>query len=230
MRREKMAVIKLENISYSIMDREVFRGLNAEFSQGERIALVGDLASGRGDLLDLINGLVPPDSGAVTLFDSNINRINRVELDKLRNRTGFIFQNGALISNLKVIENVTLPLVYHTGMSDAEIFQRGISLLDLVGYDGDIWALPGLLPVFIRKEVAFARALALEPEIMIYDMFMEGLDSRQRKFMISLMEEIHVSRAGRLSIFTSNNVEEVKGIGFDRIFTIKDNALVVYEG
>lgn len=225
-----MAAIKLENLSYSIDNRVLFRGINAEFYPGEKIAIVGEHGSGRSDLLNLITGMAAPDSGLVYIFDIDINRITLLELDNLRKRIGFIFQNAALISNLKAIENVTLPLRYHTDMSEDEIFERGLHLLRQVGYDEDVWTLPGFLPVFKKKGVALARAMALDPEIMIYDRFLEELDIRQREFIIRLIEKSHASGTKRLSIFTSNDAEEIKGIRFDRILKIKNNLLVEQDG
>ncbi|MEK7850439.1 MAG: ATP-binding cassette domain-containing protein [Deltaproteobacteria bacterium] len=225
-----MAAIKLENIGYSIGGRVLFSGLSAEFNLGEKVGIVGEAGSGRSDLLNLLSGLTAPDTGSIYILDMDINRIGSLELDSLRKRIGFVFQNAVLISNLKVIQNVILPLQYHTDLTDEAIMERGLGLLTRAGYNEDIWALPALLPPFKKKEVAFARAMALNPDIMIYDRFLEGLDYRQREFMIGLIEDTHGSGVQRLSIFTANDVEEIKGISLDRIFMIKDKTLVRQDG
>lgn len=225
-----MATIKLENIRYSIDGRTLFNGLNAEFNLGEKVAIVGEAGSGRSDLLNLLAGLTAPDTGSIYIFDMDINKIGPVELDKLRKRIGFVFQNAVLISNLKVIQNVILPLQYHTELTDEVILEKGLGLLKWAGYNEDIWALPAVLPPFKKKEVAFARAMALNPDVMIYDRFLDGLDYRQREFMIGLVEDTHGSGVQRLSIFTANDVEEIKGISLDRIFMIKDKTLVRQDG
>lgn len=225
-----MAAIKLENIGYSIGGRMLFNGLNAEFNLGEKVAIVGEAGSGRSDLFNLLAGLTAPDTGSVYIFDVDINKIGPAELDNLRKRIGFVSQNAVLISNLKVIQNVILPLQYHTDLTDEAIMERGLGLLTQAGYNEDIWALPAVLPPFKKKEVAFARAMALNPDIMIYDRFLEGLDHRQQEFMIGLIEDTHTSGTHRLSIFTANDVEEIKGISIDRIFRIKDKTLVRQDG
>ncbi len=225
-----MAAIKLENIGYSIGGRVLFSGLSAEFNLGEKVGIVGEAGSGRSDLLNLLSGLTAPDTGSIYILDMDINRIGSLELDSLRKSIGFVFQNAVLISNLKVIQNVILPLQYHTDLTDEAIMERGLGLLTRAGYNEDIWALPALLPPFKKKEVAFARAMALNPDIMIYDRFLEGLDYRQREFMIGLIEDTHGSGVQRLSIFTANDVEEIKGISLDRIFMIKDKTLVRQDG
>lgn len=225
-----MAAIKLENIGYSIDGRTLFNGLNVELNLGEKVGIVGEAGSGRSDLLNILSGLTAPDTGSIYILDMDINKIGLLELDNLRKRIGFVFQNAVLISNLKVIQNVILPLQYHTDLTDEVIMERGLGLLKRAGYNEDIWALPALLPPFKKKEVAFARAMALNPDIMIYDRFLEGLDYRQREFMIGLIEDTHGPGVQRLSIFTANDVEEIKGISLDRIFMIKDKTLVRQDG
>lgn len=220
------AAIKLENLGYSINGRILFKGLNAEFHPGEKVAIVGEAGSGRSDLLNLLMGLAAPDAGNIYIFGMDINGIGPLELDNIRRRIGFISQDAGLISNLKVIENVTLPLSYHTDLPDETIMKQGLGLLKWVGYNEDIWVLPALLPAFKKKEIAFARAMVLDPDIVIYDRFLEGLDYRQREFMIRLIEDTHGSGVQRLSIFTANDVEEIKGINLGRIFKIKDKMLV----
>ena len=221
-----MAIIKIDDVGFSIHERVLFDGLKAEFYAGEKVAVIGEVGSGRSDLLNLLTGLSSPDSGSVHIFGVDINRIGAQELDGIRKRMGIVSQTAALISNLKVIENVTLPLLYHTGISSEEILRQGNELLKRVGYDEDIWILPGLLPVFKKKEVSLARALALDPEIMIYDRLLEGADSRQKEFMFALTDEFHNSNGNRLSIFMSNDMEEVSGLSMSRIFKIREKTLV----
>lgn len=221
-----MAIIKIDDVGYSMHERVLFDGLKAEFYAGEKVAVIGEVGSGRSDLLNLITGLASPSSGSVNIFGVDISRIGPQGLDGVRKRMGVVSQTAALISNLKVIENVILPLLYHTGISSEDILRQGNELLKRVGYDEDIWILPGLLPVFKKKEVSLARALALDPEIMVYDRFLEGLDSRQKGFMASLADEVHSSRVNRLSIFMSNDMEEISGLKMNRILKIREKTLI----
>lgn len=221
-----MAIITIDDVGFSIHERVLFERLSAEFYPGEKVAVIGEAGSGRSDILNLITGLSSPDSGSINVFGVDINRIGPYERDGIRMRMGIVSQTAALISNLKVIENVTLPLMYHSSIKSEDILRRGNELLKRVGYNENIWILPGLLPVFKKKEVSLARALALEPEIMVYDRILEGLDSRQKGFMASLTDEVHSSKVNRLSIFLSNDMEEISGLKVNRIFRIQERTLV----
>lgn len=220
-----MSGIKIDDVGFSVRERVLFDGLSADFYPGEMIAVIGEVGTGRSDLLNLITGLASPDSGTIQIFGIDINRIGPYEKDGIRKRMGVVSQMARLISNLKVIENVTLPLLYHSDMSTEEIFKLGRELLQRVGYNEDIWGLPGLLPVFKRKGVSLARAMALDPEIMIYDRLLEGLDPRQREFMAGLIHNVHKSGEDRLSIFLANDMEEIGGLRMDRIFMIRGRRL-----
>lgn len=220
-----MAVLKIDDVGFSIKERVLFDGLSVELYPGEKVAVIGEVGSGRSDLLNLITGLASPDSGRIQIFGIDINRIGPHEKDGIRKRMGVVSQMAALVSNLKVIQNVTLPLLYHSSMTSEEILKHGAELLKRVGYNENIWVLPGLLPVFKKKAVSLARAMALDPEIMIYDRFLEGLDSRQREFMAGLTAQVHNSRGNRLSIFLANDMEEIGGLCMDRIFKISERTL-----
>lgn len=219
-------LIEINDLHYAVDGNAVFEGINAEFYEGERVAIIGPLGYGKTTLLRLMLGFDKPRRGRVSLFGKDIWMIEQPELYRLRQRTGVIFENAALISNLKVIENIILPLQYHTDLTDDSIMEKAVSLLNHVGYKGDIWALPGPLPFYTKKTIALARAMALDPEIMIYDRLLEGLDRLQSLQLLRFVEEFQRQGKGRLSIMIANDEQDLKDMTLDRVLRIENRRLV----
>ncbi len=221
------AFIEIKDLTYINEDGElILDSINAAFSSEEKIAVIGAGGSGKTTFLKLVIGLLKPTHGCVYLFGEDISKISRSKLEGLRSRVGFVFQDAMLISNLKVIENVMLPLYYHTEYGQDEIFKKSLALLQRVGYEEDIWALPGLLSLQTRKISAMARAMALKPDVMIYDKFFEEFDEIERKHMIRLINEFHTAKDGRLSIITFDRIDEMSDISFGRVLKIENKKLV----
>lgn len=219
-------LIEINDLHYAVDGNAVFEGINAEFYEGERLAIIGPLGYGKTTLLRLMLGFDKPQRGRVSLFGKDIWMIEQPELYRLRQRTGVIFENAALISNLKVIENIILPLQYHTDLTDDSIMEKAVSLLNHVGYKGDIWALPGPLPFYTKKTIALARAMALDPEIMIYDRLLEGLDRLQSLQLLRFVEEFQRQGKERLSIMIANDEQDLKDMTLDRVLRIENRRLV----
>lgn len=220
-------LIEIKGLCYSTEGGvSIFEDVDAEFYQGERVAIVGPLGSGKATLLRLILGLEKPHHGKVRLFDKDIGSLERSEIDILRQGIGVVFENAALISNLKVIENVMLPIQYHTDLSADAVVERAVSLLKSVGYMGNIWELPGPLPFYTKKSIALARAMALDPAIMIYDRLAAGLDVNQSLHLLKFVDEFHKSKDDRLSIMLANDEMDIKGTAIDRILKIENRRLV----
>lgn len=203
----------------------VFEGLDAEFYAGEKAAIIGPLGSGKATLLRLLMGLDRPQKGRVYLFGKEIDALKRFELDTLRQGIGIVFENASLISNLKVVENVMLPLQYHTDLTLDAVMERAVSLLESVGYRGDVWALPGPLPSYTKKTIALARAMVLDPAIMIYDRLMEGLDMHQSLQLLKFADAFHKAKKDRLSIIIANDEGDIKDTMPDRILHIENRRL-----
>lgn len=220
-------LIEIKNLCYATgSGAAIFEGVDAEFYQGERVAIIGPLGSGKALLLRLILGLEKPQHGNIRLFDKDIGALELSEIDILRQGIGVVFENAALISNLKVIENVMLPIQYHTNLAYDVIVERAVSLLLSVGYKGDIWELPGPLPSYTKKSIALARAMALDPAIMIYDRLMEGLDEQQSLQLLKFVDEFHKAKKDRISIMIANDEMDIKDITVDRMLRIENRRLV----
>jgi len=204
----------------------IFEDVDAEFYQGERVAIVGPLGSGKATLLRLLLGLEKPQQGRISLLGKDIGTLERQEIDMLRQDIGVVFENSALISNLKVIENVMLPIQYHTDLAADAIMERALSLLYSVGYRGDMWELPGPLPSYTKKSIAIARAMALDPVIMIYDRLMEGLDVYQGLEILRFVDGFHKDRKDRLSVMIANDERDVRDIMPDSVLRIENRRIV----
>ena len=145
----------------------------------------------------------------------------------MRQRIGVIFEDAAVISNLKVVENVMLPLQYHTDFSESDMMERAVHLLNYVGYRGDIWSLPGSLPFYTKKAIAMARAMALDPLIVLYDRLTEGLDSYQSLQLLRFVDEFHKKEEkNRLSVIIVNDEGDIRDMKLDRVFRIENRKII----
>jgi phospholipid/cholesterol/gamma-HCH transport system ATP-binding protein len=216
-------LIEIKGLYYT----PVFDGVDAKLNAGEKIAIIGPLGSGKSLLMKLMLGLERPERGKVYIFGKDSESLKQQEIYRLRQGIGVVSEKAALISNLKVVENVMLPLQYHTYLRKQEIMERAVSLLRYVGYRGDMWELPGPLIVYTKKSVAMARAMALDPAMMIYDGLVEGLDSIQGQQLLKFADEFHRQNAkDRLSIMMVNDENDLMGMPVDRILRIENRRIV----
>src|SRR5437870_11831622 len=143
---------------------EVLRGVSFRLDKGETLVVMGGSGSGKTVLLRHVAGLVRPDSGEVRAFGINIERLSEEELLPIRRRMGYVFQGAALFDSLTVHDNVAFPLREHTSLGEAEIRERVLHFLSVVGLDAEVLdLLPSELSGGMRKRVGIARALAQEP-------------------------------------------------------------------
>jgi phospholipid/cholesterol/gamma-HCH transport system ATP-binding protein len=156
-------------------------------------------------LAQIIIGRIHPDRGNVELFGEQAALLPPKELMKVRQRCGVVYASGGLISNLKVLENLTLPLLYHTTLSRAEVEERGRAMLKRLGYAGGLMQLPGLLGTYQRKLLGLARAMLGDPELMIYESPSRGLTEEQRRFLFRTALEFHQEGRERASLFITSN-------------------------
>lgn len=210
--------------------RKIFDGVNLGLSEGERVLVTAPMASGKGLFIKLLAGIERPCSGSVTVFGTDMSGLSLQALNKLRMAMGFIVHDNILISNLKVIENVALPLLYHAGLSYSEALRRAAALLTSVGYKGSPWELPGPLPLYLKKTVAVARALALEPRIIVCENLSEGLMPSENDFLSGLLVEYHKAKEGRLAIFTAANNADAERIKPTRTLRIAGGGIVEAAG
>jgi len=166
----------------------VLRGVSFELAKGETLVVMGGSGAGKTVLLRLVAGLIRPDGGRLRVFGRSIENLSEEALLPLRRRMGYVFQSAALFDSLSVHENVAYPLREHTNLGEAEIDERVVRNLSVVGLSSEVLPLlPSELSGGMRKRVGIARALSVEPEMMLFDEPTAGLDPTNSKLVADLM-------------------------------------------
>jgi len=183
-------LVEIENVWKSFERNRVLRGVSLNLNKGTTLAVMGGSGTGKTVLLRIASGLIRPDSGAVSLFGTRIDRMSEESMLGLRRRTGFVFQGAALFDSLSVFENVAYPLREHTRMSLGQITDRVHEFLSLVGLPDTDDLLPAELSGGMRKRVGIARALVVEPEVVFFDEPTAGLDPTNARLVAQLIAQL----------------------------------------
>ena len=200
---------------------EVLRGVSFALAKGETLVVMGGSGSGKTVLLRLVAGLIRPDAGRILLFDRAIEHLSEEEVLPLRRRLGFVFQGAALFDSLSVYENVAFPLREHASLPEPEVRARVVKNLSLVGLSGEVLGLlPAELSGGMRKRVGIARALSVEPEVLLFDEPTGGLDPTNSKLVGELIREL---RGGvcDTAIVVTHDLELAKTVA-DRVAVLID--------
>ncbi|MGY8767923.1 MAG: ABC transporter ATP-binding protein [Pirellulales bacterium] len=174
---DQQPIIEVENLSIQFEGQFVLRDLSLIVPRGQTLAIIGESGCGKTVLLKTLIGLIQPSQGEVHFEQKNLQDLSDRELTNQRTRFGFVFQNAALFDSMTVGQNIAFPLKQHTRKPLDEIREIVYSLLAEVGLpDSIVWKKPAELSGGMRKRVGLARALALNPEVMLYDEPTTGLD------------------------------------------------------
>jgi phospholipid/cholesterol/gamma-HCH transport system ATP-binding protein len=229
-------LVRLEDVNVSFGRHTVLRNLNLEVPRGQTLAVIGESGCGKTVLLKQIIGLLRPNRGRVHFDDHDLSTLDERQLTRLRTRFGFLFQQAALFDSLTVADNVAFPLRQHTSKSDAEIQQIVLARLAEVGLAENVLRRkPAELSGGMRKRVGLARALAMEPEIMLYDEPTTGLDP----IMADVINELILNTRRQhpvTSIIVTHDMFTTRKVA-DRVVMLyplarlrKDEPQVLYDG
>lgn len=188
--RELPEIIRVEGIYKAFNTHPVLAGIDFSLRTCETVSVLGGSGSGKTTLLKLIAGLIRPDRGQIFLFEKDIVSMSERQLLPLRLRMGVVFQGAALFDSLTVFENIAFPLRLHTRASEEEIADRVAELLKQVGLPGIEGGRPAELSGGMRKRVGIARALALQPEVILFDEPTAGLDPKNARLICDLIVEL----------------------------------------
>ncbi len=213
--------IEVRGLHKSFGEQKVLNGVDLQAKRGETIAVLGRSGTGKSVLLKVLIGLQPPDAGTVSIAGRELTGLRVPELNEVRKRMGFVFQQAALYDSLTVEENVVFPLSRHTEMAPEERRQRAREMLAAVGMDGQLEKLPSEISGGMQKRVGLARALALEPEIVLLDEPTAGLDPITANEIGRLIVDLKKERQITAVVVT----HDVRGA---RLFA--DRMLLLHEG
>lgn len=188
--RDDTLKISVRDLHKSFGDKKVLRGVSFDVHRGESLVIVGASGTGKSVTLKHIIGLLQPDSGSVVIDGTDLGTLGTRELNKVRQRFGMSFQEGALFDSMSVYENIAFPLRRHTQMKEPEIRQRVRECLDLVHLEAVEDKRPSELSGGMRRRVGFARAISLEPEILLFDEPTTGLDPIMSDVIADLIREM----------------------------------------
>jgi phospholipid/cholesterol/gamma-HCH transport system ATP-binding protein len=204
-------IAALENVDYAVDGNTVFRGLDIAIRRGAVTAIMGPSGTGKTTLLRLITGQVRADAGRVVVDGQDLAQLDRHEIYVLRRKMGMLFQNGALLTDLDVFENVAFPLREHTKLPERLVRNIVLTKLHAVGLRGAASLLPRQLSGGMARRVALARAIVMDPEILLYDEPFAGLDPISMGVVLRLIRSLN-DALGITSIVVTHDVREISQI------------------
>ena len=210
------ALIEVMDVHKGFERVDVLRGLSFALNRGETLVVMGGSGSGKTVMLRCIAGLLRPDAGRIRDFGVFIERLSEEQLLPIRRRMGYVFQGAALFDSLTVHENVAYPLREHTSLGEDAIRERVLHFLSLVGLTDEVLGLlPGELSGGMRKRVGIARALAVEPELLLFDEPTAGLDPTNARLVADLIAQVG-TRVCDTAIVVTHDVDLTKTVA-DRV-------------
>ena len=204
-------VVRVRGVHYAASGHKVFDGLDLDIRRGQVTAIMGPSGTGKTTLLRLITGQIRADRGEVVVDGRDVATLRRRELYALRQRMGMLFQNGALLTDLDVYENVAFPLREHTRLPERLVRQIVLTKLHAVGLRGAARLMPAELSGGMARRVALARAIVMDPSLLVYDEPFVGLDPISMGVVLRLIRRLN-DALGLTSIVVSHDVHEISNV------------------
>ncbi|MEW6213742.1 MAG: ATP-binding cassette domain-containing protein [Nitrospirota bacterium] len=210
-------MIRFENVTIENLSSASF-----EIKEGSVCKIITNSEHQKKVFLNTILALQKPIDGKVFLFGRDIHSISEKESFKIFKKIGMVWRDGGIISNLKVWENITLPIWYHMGERPENVEDRVIDIFKEMGEDVSelseyMKKLPGPLPVHEKRLIGMVRAMLMEPELMIYDSIFEGLNPEMAERLVRLTTKFHSEKPGRTSVYISSDEQSLKDVKADII-------------
>jgi phospholipid/cholesterol/gamma-HCH transport system ATP-binding protein len=218
---EAEAVVAVHDVHYAVGGRQIFAGLNLTVRRGRITAIMGPSGGGKTTLLKLITGQIVADRGSVRVFGQDVATLGRRALYALRRRLGLLFQNGALLTDIDVFDNVAFPVREHSELPETLIRKLVLTKLQAVGLRGAAHLAPAELSGGMARRIALARAIVMDPEVLMYDEPFVGLDPISLGVILRLIKQMNTA-LGITSIVVSHDVQELA--------TIADESYLLLDG
>jgi phospholipid/cholesterol/gamma-HCH transport system ATP-binding protein len=207
-------VVDVRDVFYRVNGRPIFSGLNLQARRGRITAVMGPSGTGKTTLLRLITAQSLPESGTLTVWGRDVSQLKTREIYAMRQRIGMLFQNGALLTDMDVFDNVAFPVREHTNLTPPLIRELVLTKLHAVGLRGAARLMPSELSGGMARRVALARAIVMDPDLLIYDEPFVGLDPISMGVICRLIAKMNEA-LGITSIVVSHDVQELATIAHD---------------
>lgn len=218
--------LSLIDIHKKFGDKAVHQGINLELNRGEVLGLFGGSGTGKSVLIRSIIGLEKPDQGQILFQGEEISQFSEHQWIAIRKKIGFVFQGGALFDSLSVYENLAYPLRAHTRLSEKEISAKITKALEQVDMKGTELLLPNELSGGMQKRAGLARAIILEPEVVLFDEPTAGLDPVNTRRLVDNLKKLKGS--GLTGIFVTHDIPTAFAL-CDRIALLKDGKIAIVD-
>ena len=217
-------LVRIRDLHFSRASRKIFNGVDLDIRRGQVTAIMGPSGSGKTTLLKLIGGQLRPEQGTIEVLGQNLAKLSHSKLYELRKRMGMLFQSGALLTDISVFDNVAFPIREHSQLPESMVRDLVLMKLEAVGLRGAKGLMPSELSGGMARRVALARAIALDPTMIMYDEPFTGQDPISMGVLVQLIRRLNDALA-LTSIIVSHDVAETSAIS-DYIYVLSQGKVV----